>query len=444
MKTAKWDYQSRAIVALPALLKKHQRVVAVGPTGCGKTFIAAAIIERLKKGQRVLWLAHRHELLAQARRELIAAGVAAKDVGILSGNAKENCGARVLVASVQMFRERVVPEVDLIVVDEAHHIAAESYSGIIFAQPNAQVLGLTATPWRLDGEPLGDVFNHLYLIAEAVECVADGAIRPSAVYACVDHAGAKSLTKGLVATGGDWSRNKLESRMRKAKLMGDMVVEWKRRAEDRPTLCYATTVEHAEDIAARFRANGVTADVVSWQTPQRERDETMKRLRDALTKIVVNVQVFTEGLDCPPVKCIIIARPTKSLTLYRQMIGRGSRPSGRGRPIVLDHAGNIWRLGLPDMPVEWSLYGRAANGGPCPVKQCPACEEMIPIGSRECPHCGAAQPIADYDTEKRDAVLKRVEETGAARMAKREILRKLSAVRGLDDAWVDRAMKEAL
>jgi superfamily II DNA or RNA helicase len=442
VKIAKRDYQVRAVKELPGLLKKHRRVVAVSPTSSGKTVIGAALVRKMR-GKRVLWLAHRHELIDQAVEHLIEAGIPRKAVGVLNGHEKSNTKARILVASVHMFcGEHLVPDADLIVIDEAHHVAASSYRYILDVRPKALVLGLTATPWRLDGEPLGDVFAYLHVIAEAVELIAEGYIMQSKVYACVDHATAKAMTRGLSTGGGDWSKKKLEGRMRTAKLMGDVVSEWKRLADGQPTLLFATTVEHANDMAGRFLAAGITAETVSWETPGKERKAILARLKSGATLVVCNVAVFTEGLDCPPVKCIILARPTKSLTLYRQMVGRGGRPHGKRKPVVLDHAGNVWRLRLPDEPIEWSLHGGVQLGGDAPVKKCPACEAMIHIAARECPHCGAEQPIAERDPEDRDAELKRVRAAAEAEKKREELIRRLAAAKGLGERWVTRALRE--
>lgn len=441
MKLQKRDYQHRAVRELLRLLQEHGRVLAVSPTGSGKTVIGAEIIRRLR-GKRVLWLAHRFELLEQAVAQLVAAGIPRKDIGILSGSHTENENARILVASVAMFRSRLVPKVDLFVADEAHHVTAESYQDIIQTQPKVPLLGLTATPWRLDGEPLGAVFRFLYVVAEAAELMADGFIMKPHFYACIDQAGARALTRGLSAAGGDWSKRKLEGRMRRAKLMGDIVREWLRLGKGLPTLLFATTVDHAEDIRKRFVAAGVTCEVVSWETAREEREAIVARLASGETKIVCNVQVFTEGLDCPPVKCIVIARPTKSITLYRQMIGRGSRVDRGRRPIVLDHAGNVWRHGLPESPVEWSLSSRPKHNGVAPTKKCPACETEIPASARECPNCGAAQSLSEHEEEDAARRLALVKATEAEYRRRESVLRQIAKARGLGRDWVQRALSE--
>lgn len=435
------DYEARAVRVLPGLLNVHRRVVAVAPTGSGKTVIAAALIRKMTEA-RVLWLAHRIELLNQACEQLEAAGVPRKDIGLMSGSKTTNANARLLVAGVGMFRHRMIPNVDMFVVDEAHHVAATSYREILEVKKDPCLLGLTATPWRLDGEPLGDVFKHMHVMAEPVDLIAEGFIRKAKVYSCLDKAGARALTKGLTTSGGDWSRNKLEKVMRKAKLMGDVVSEWKRLAEGLATLVFATTVAHGEDIRKRFLAARISCEIVSWETHAKQRTATLNRLRVGETLVVVNVAVFTEGLDCPPVKCVIVARPTKSLTLWRQMLGRASRPHGDAKPVALDHAGNVWRLGLAEAEVPWSLDGRVRLVGNAPVKKCIACEEMIPISAKNCPECGAEQPTDDGQLEERNAELRRVKEREAAIAEARKRVEKIAKEKGAPKAWSEKVLQE--
>jgi superfamily II DNA or RNA helicase len=396
------------------------------------------------KSKRVLWLAHRIELLRQARDHLIACGIPAKHVGILSGAEKENIDARVLVASVDIFRTRTVPKVALIVVDEAHHVAAESYANIIYAAPGAQVLGLTATPERLDGKPLDD-FKHLHIVAEAVELVAENHLLKSVVYG-IPIEKAKALVTGANGGGKDYSRKKLSQAMRKRPLMADIVKERERLARGQLTIVYACSREHGRDILKRFEAAGVPSAYVDALTPATEREELLGsngRLARREVQVVVNVGVLVEGFDCPPVSCIIVARPTKSLTLWRQMCGRGARYQKGKRYLVLDHAGNTWRHGFPDDFVEWSLEGREKVPGPTPVKICGECEAMNPVAAKECVECGHVFPATERELAEQKAELERIRARDEQKKRTLEVLRKLADMRGLGEVWVQEAMKKA-
>lgn len=154
------DYEQQVVEKLHYVLTVKRSALVVSPTGSGKTVMAAAFIQS-KPQARVLWVAHRIELLNQARRELIRAGVPANEIGMLSGGHVDNEDARVIVASLAMFRRGTVPEVDIIIFDEAHRAMAKTYQRIIAASNGALVLGLTATPWRLDGQPLSDTFEDM-------------------------------------------------------------------------------------------------------------------------------------------------------------------------------------------------------------------------------------------------------------------------------------------
>lgn len=436
-------YQRKAVGDLIRLLRKHGRVVGVAPTGSGKTVIGAALIRKLR-GKRVLWLAHRIELLRQARAQLVAAGIPASAVGILSGTERDNHEARILVASVDMFRTRPVPRVDLIVVDEAHHVAAQSYRDILDARPRAKVLGLTATPERLDGEPLGDVFNHLHVITEALELIADGHLLKSVVYG-IPRDRARALVRGVSKSGKDYSARKLEGRMKKRPLMADIVKERQRLAAGKPTLVYACTRAHAQELTSRFRRARVATAYLDAETPAGEREALLGptgKLARGEVEVVVNVGVLTEGFDCPPVACIVVARPTKSLVLWRQMCGRGARPLKGKRFLVLDHAGNIWRHGFPDDPIEWSLEGRPkAKAGEAPVKCCPECAAMILANAKECPECGAEQPVSERELAEQRAELERIRISDAERERVRDVLSRLAKRKGVGERWVQKVLR---
>lgn len=433
-------YQERAAKALPRLLAKHGRVVAVSPTASGKTVIGAALIRKMR-GKRVLWIAHRIELLRQAREKLIAAGIPERDVGILSGPDKHNEGARVLVASISMLAHRDVEPADLVVVDEAHRIAAKSYQAALDAMPSAWVLGLTATPWRLDGKPLEGVFDHMLVVAGQTELIVDGFIAKPITYG-IPRDKARALVAGVRASGGDYESGALGRAMGKRRLMGDIVKECARLAPGERTIVFAVNREHGWALAQRFARVGRSVEYLDGETSMGDRAAILQRLAKGITEVVVNVDVLSEGIDVPAVKCIVLARPTRSLTRFLQYVGRAARPYKGKRPIVLDHAGNCWRHGLPDQEREWSLTRpeRAHRTGDGPVKQCPECEAMIPALARECPECGAEQPREEAELQEEQARLERMylAATEGAAMAAR--VRDLARNRGLSDEWADKVI----
>lgn len=433
-------YQRRAAEAIMHALLSHRRVLAVGPTGCGKTVVGTEIV-RLLLSKRALWIAHRIELLRQARAELLAAGLAESEVGILSGPDKVNTSARVLVASVDILRWRGVPKAGLVVVDEAHRAAAEQYRAILKALPRACVLGLSATPQRLDGKGL-DMFVEMVMIAGSTELIVDGFIAAPIVYG-IPKEKARELVRGIDSKRGDYAQRELGRAMMKRTLMGDVVSERQRLASGRATIVFAVNVEHAQALFTRFAKSVSRVAYVDSGTPSEERGNIIAGLKSGAIEVVVNVDVLTEGFDCPPVKCIVLARPTKSLTRFLQQCGRASRAFGQTRPIILDHAGNTWLHGLPDSEREWSLEGRErGSGGAAPVKRCVECEAMIAIGCTECPECGAKQPSQVSKMREKKTELERLRCDDLQRRQREISFHEMAASRNLSEEWVRGAMEQ--
>jgi DNA repair protein RadD len=439
MKLEQREYQTRAVAKLRQAFKNHQRVVAVGPTGSGKTVVAVKWIQARPRA-RVLWLAHRIELLRQAHEQLLSAGLAEAEVGTLSGVEIINPGARILVASVDMFRARPVPNVDVIVVDEAHRVIAKSYQDIVFARPKALVLGLTATPWRLDGTGLEDVFDEMVPIAGPTELIIGSFIAAPVTYG-IPKEKALQIVRGVRSQGGDYASGQLGRAMMERSLMGDVVSECERLAPGQRTLVFAVNREHGRALWQRFVQADRVAEYLDAETPTAERKAMVKRLESGETGAIVNVDVLSEGFDCPPVKCIVLARPTKSLTRFLQQTGRASRPYGRKRPIILDHAGNCWRFGLPESEREWTLAGRPkGGGGEAPVKQCVECGVMIPAGCKRCLECGAEQPVPEHELQERQAELERIRATEAEKAAARQRVEKIALEKNAPPGWADKVI----
>lgn len=433
------EYQTRAVTELLKRFKKHQRIVAVAPTGSGKTFVAAMLLRRFP-GKRVLWIAHRLELLYQARDHLKECGVLPGEIGIFSGAEKDNVDARILLASIDIFRAHLVPKVDIIVVDEAHRVMAKSYQEIIYAQPKALVLGLTATPERLDGKPLGDVFQDMLIVSEAMELIADGYLCMPICYG-VDQSVAQSMVAGVQTRAGDFDNAQLGEAMSDRRLVGNVVQECARLAQGLRTIVFAVNRAHGAALFERFNESGRASAYLDGNTGIKEREQIVADLRSGAVELVVNVDVLSEGFDCEEVKCIALARPTKSLTVFLQQVGRSMRPYGGVDPIVLDHAGNVWRHSLPDMPRRWSLDGRPKGSGPARVKKCAECERIIYASARECPHCGAEQPFTAQDLEEQEIELQRIRNTEQMLAGRRTVLQEIAKRRGANDEWVERVAR---
>ncbi len=374
------DYQERAVETVIA--KLDQRPILVSPTGSGKTTMATEIVERL--GRPTLWLAHRKELIDQAAERLAAHGLRS---GIVMAGFRSDPDARVQVASVQTLVRRNRPPAGLVVVDECHHAAAETYQKILSDYTDAALIGLTATPFRLDGRGLGDLFGELVVAAWPDELCAAGVLHKPRVWASK----APDL-RGVRVVAGDYSLGALAERTNTAELNADIVETWQKRAAGRRTVAFAVDIAHSEAITEAFRQAGVPAEHLDGATPRAERDAILARLAHGETLVVSNCMVLTEGWDLPALECAIIARPTASLNLHLQMIGRVMRAShGKEGAIVLDHAGNHHVHGLVTRRLDYTLSDeRVGFSEPLGLRRCRECGLLFETDEPCCPECGWA------------------------------------------------------
>ena len=382
-------YQIRVIADVKAQIGAgRKRILVVAPTGAGKTVIASGLIEdAANQGMSVLFLAHRRELIGQASAKLYAVGV---DHGIVQAGFPTRPSAAVQVASISTLHARAIrskrmelPSADLVIVDEAHHATARSYRTLLDAYPNAIVIGITATPCRSDGRGLGGVFECIVEAPQVAELTRLGFLVPCRVYAPAS----PDLT-GVRVERGDYVERDLAQRMNTASLVGDIPTNWHRLAERRPTVVFATGRGHSVSIRDAFRATGVLAEHIDGTTPLEERDRILRMLSSGAVDVITNAAVLVEGWDCPAASCVVLARPTRQLGLYRQMVGRVLRPApGKTDAIILDHAGAIFAHGFPDDEIAWTLDpdSRATN------KKHAARSEYRAAGLTKCPECSAVR-----------------------------------------------------
>lgn len=381
-----------------AIRAGNRRVLLCIPTGGGKTLTAGAIIQSaIAKGSRVLFVAHRKELIDQSVTALYRLGV--HPVGVIrAGDPRKDLSRLVQVASIQTLARRphLDPPPDIVVIDECHRALAEGYQKHLYAAyPRAVFLGLSATPCRTDGKPLAGAFDVLIQAAQYSELIAGGFIDAPLVYST-------PILPDLATVrtaGGEFSQEDLEEAVNRSALIGNVGAEWQRRSEGRLTVVFAVSVAHSLALREMFRGLGATAEHLDGTTPEVERAAILARLERGETQVVCNVGVLTEGWDCPPVKCGIVARPTKSLALWMQMAGRFLRPWGGVVPLLLDHGGNVDRFqlstgaGLPHSDREWSLESKPKASEAAPSRMCPDCFGYIAAASRNCPLCGVEIPV---------------------------------------------------
>jgi superfamily II DNA or RNA helicase len=367
-----------------------KRVLVVGPTGCGKTVVAVELVkEAWKAGKRSLFLAHRVELLSQAVNRLVDGGVPRDAIGVISGQLDgENLRAPVQVAAVQCFSFSAdPPKADLVIIDEAHRALADTYQELLTHYPKAIVYGLTATPYRMDGQALGAVFGSLVQSAPPSELVSSGWLMRPLVYTVPPDQRPKLL--GIKTQRGDYAYNELAKRSDLPHLIGSVVHHYQKHAKGRPTVVYGVNVAHCLHITEAFQAVKVRVRALHTGVPMSERQDMLEMLAQHELDVVVNCQILTEGWDCPEVRCAIVARPTLSPTLWFQIVGRVTRP-GDIRPIVLDHAGNAIMHGLPLEDVDYSLEksSKSTRNTPQYERVCPSCSNSVAWGGRVCSWCG--------------------------------------------------------
>jgi DNA repair protein RadD len=376
-----------------------RRVILVCATGGGKTVIAGEIVRRVvDDGGHVLFLAHRREIIGQTSKKLTDIDI---EHGVILAGEPTDEEQRVQVASVQTLYVRAIrgtkielPPADLIVVDECHHATARTWRKIIAAYPDAALLGLTATPCRGDGRGLGGIFETLIECPQVPELIEQKFLVGTRVYAPT-----LPDLKGIRVQAGDWVEKQLADVMDQPNLVGDIVSHWHRLAEGRRTVVFATGVQHSIHIREEFRKSGVRCEHIDGSTPKPERDDILRKLAGGAVDVVTNCMVLTEGWDMPEVGCAVLARPTRKMGLYRQMIGRVLRPAlGKSNAIVIDHSGAVHRHGFVEDRVEWTLDPDRRAENPTHASRgekdfhsrlldCSQCGALR-TGGEPCRHCG--------------------------------------------------------
>jgi len=416
------DYQRRGFEqALKAHRRGRKSVVFVLSPGAGKTTLGSWFSVALSKlmGGKVLWVAHRRELIKQAVQTIRAIGFTA---GAIAPRMKREPEALFQVASIQTLRagrkEAIPPDVVVMVWDECHHAVSDDWVNLAKEARTKKVflVGLTATPERSDGRGLSPLFGTMIAPVTPRELVKTGRLVPADVLVPDD-----VLDDGIA----------------------DVPVKlWEKHAPGTRTIVFCENVDHAVEVAESFADRGHRADFVEGEMPLRERDKIIRRFARGKIDVLTNCQLLTEGFDLPPIQTVVLARTIGSQSLYLQMVGRGSRPyEGKKRYLVLDLVGNARMYGHPEDERVFSLQGR-----PITLKneseierrpRCRNCGYVFVEPARTCPVC--SMPVQRVKGRKiHEKVLSRMTSAQAAayEAASLDRLRDYARSHGKDEAWV--------
>lgn len=446
------DYQSEAIERIrDSLASGNRRPVVALPTGAGKTVIAAAIIRMAReKNKRVAFVVPSLTLINQTVARFEANGI--WEIGVMQANHEmTDPNMPVQVCSIQTLARRATPSVDLVIIDECHvqfkflaeWMRREEWQKIPF-------IGLSATPWA---KGMGQLWDDLIIATTMTDLIDMGHLSRFRVFAPAH----PDLT-GVKTVAGDFDLKGLGEAMQKGALVADIISVWMERAKDLPTVCFAVDRAHAKAIMDRFEQASVHAEYLDAYTDTDQRSEIFRRFANGETKVLCNVGVLTTGFDAD-VRCIILARPTKSEMLYVQMIGRGLRPAdGKDHCIILDHSDTTVRLGFVT-DIHHSLLDDGRGNSKAKEKkkealpkECPSCTFLMPPKTLQCPSCGyVRKPVSKAQEIVGDlhelTPTKRLIAKEWPTERKEQFYRELmlfARLRGYKNGWASHAYKERI
>lgn len=359
-------YQQTAKADIFEVWEECDNIMFQMPTGTGKTRLFTSIISDIKawgvlhqSNPKILIIAHRVELIEQISESLDKYKVTH---GVIAGGKERDLSEQVQVASIQTITHRTNKElassldVDYVIIDEAHHSTASSYKRLWQLYPSAKKLGVTATPWRMNHMGFTDLYDRIIVSKPIKEFIADGWLAPYLYYSIRDnskvHDDINSIDEFDVA--GDYKTSALERVMDTRTIRANLLKSYLTLAKGKKGIIYSVSRKHSDHICAEFKAEGINIVRIDSETPREERRLYVQRFKKGLIDIIVNVDIFSEGFDCPDIEFIQLARPTKSLVKYLQQVGRGLRPTeGKTKCIILDNVGSHIEFDLPDSDRNW-------------------------------------------------------------------------------------------
>lgn len=384
-----------------AALRSHGNTIGVAPTGAGKTIMLAGVVGEMlqDRGAKACVLAHRDEMTAQNRSKFTRVNPELS-TSVVDAKEKSWAGRTTFAMAPTLAREAnldQVPVLDLLVIDEAHHAAADSYRRIIdrvrTRNPKASIYGVTATPNRGDRKGLRPIFSNVADQIRIGELVASGHLVPPRTF--VIDVGVQSDLGNVRKAADDFDMSEVAKVMNRTPVTEAVVRHWTEKAGDRQTVVFCADVAHARAVTEAFCQAGVPTVRVIGEMADGDRKAALADFAEGRARVVVNVAVLTEGWDHPPTSCVVLLRPSSYRSTMVQMVGRGLRSVHpqehpgliKSDCIVLDFGISTLLHGSLEQDVD--LDGHDANGE-APTKACPSCEAIIPLSCRECPLCGHA------------------------------------------------------
>lgn len=438
-------YQAEAVEHILDYALEHPtgRLLVVCPPGGGKTLIVATVLRLMiaENGLLGMIVAHRHEMIDHHYKHLLEAGLTNDMLGVLMGaDNRSNSAAPIQIASIDTLnRRRMKPSAQLLVTDEAHRDASRCRRILRSLYPQAFQLGVTATPARLDGKGLREDFDDMIVVSSISELVVDGYLASPKVFTVPKDR--LPDVRRIQTRGGEFEVEELEKVVNQRVLIGEIVAHWKRIAKNRRTIAFAATIAHSKHITESFRAAGIPSAHLDQNASPTQRKQILADLELGTLRVVSCVNILSEGWDCPPCKCVILARPTKSLNLHLQQCGRCMRPWESVIPILLDHAGNVVVHGLPQMDREWSLEApTVASAGHAPVKVCPHCMAVVHAGVHQCPECGESfgQPSPILEEAPGQLVMHQLDDL--ERKSEWDRIVRFAERKGFPESWAKRVL----
>lgn len=438
-----FDHQSRLIQGAREKLRHHQSVILQMATGGGKTPTGAfAVKSASEKGHSVIWTCPRRELVEQTSQTFAKFGI---PHSFIAAGRHFNPRMRVHIASIDTLVNRLdkLTPPKLLVVDECHHSPAAGWLKVIrwVLDAGGRVLGLTATPWRLDGGGFDHIYDGMVQGPPMSWLIANGFLSDYRLFAPFT----PDLSKVHIRAG-DYVTSEVEAIMGGKAVVGNCVDHYRQYANGKRAAVFAVSIPHSQQIAEQFTAAGIPAAQIDAGTPDPIRRQHILNFATGHLKVIVNVGLLSEGFDLSaiagrdaPIEAVILMRPTQSLSLYLQQVGRALRRKPHPA-IIIDMVGSCARHGLPDHPHEWSLHGRPKKGcggksddqAPL-VKRCRGCEVMIPLALAACPHCGMAQESGTASPGRQlDEIDGQLQEIDREH-ARRERLREQAGAKSLDE-----------